>query len=151
MSDILKSHEEKTLVEGQSIENVWKFNCNHEFSRIAEIIEQGFNFIAIDTEFPGVVYTQNNKNDLIDSEYQTVKLNVDRLNLIQIGFSFSNSKGEKPKGTNTWQFNFCFNLQSEIYSEKSIEVLKKAGIKFDYLMEFGIKYALTDVLVQCSE
>jgi len=39
-----------------------------------------------------------------------VKVNVDQLKIIQIGFTFMDSEGNLPPGTSTWQFNFQFNL-----------------------------------------
>jgi len=44
-------------------------------------------------------------------EYKTIKMNVDKLKVIQIGISFTDDEGYLPEGVNTWQFNFKFDLK----------------------------------------
>ena len=142
MSNIQKKSNESKSDDNQSIQNVWKFNCTEEFARISDVIKRGYCNVAMDTEFPGFLFDKDNKIDNSEATYQTVKKNVDGLKPIQVGFSFSNYLGLKPEGTSTWQFNLCFDLKTENYSPKSIDLLNDAGIKFDYLFEFGIKHEI---------
>ena len=44
-------------------------------------------------------------------EYKMIKMNVDKLKVIQIGISLADEEGNVPKGVNTWQFNFKFDLK----------------------------------------
>lgn len=44
-------------------------------------------------------------------QYQTLRVNVDMLKLIQLGVTLSDENGNVPPGICTWQFNFAFNLQ----------------------------------------
>jgi CCR4-NOT transcription complex subunit 7/8 len=63
--------------------------------QIAQLIDE-FNYIAMDTEFPGSVYVPPNSDN--EFEYQMIKGNCDNLKLIQVGISLSNEQGEHPKG-----------------------------------------------------
>ena len=136
------------------ITNVYKQNFFEEMKNINEKIEEGYNYIALDTEFPGILYFPKfekkfenfvsecirNNGDLIRIyNYDTIKLNVDKLKLIQIGVTLYNSKTEKKR---TWQFNIDFNLITENYSNESIELLQKSGINFKELKENGININL---------
>jgi CCR4-NOT transcription complex subunit 7/8 len=95
-----------------------------------------------------------------DYHYQCLRTNVDMLNIIQIGLSLFNEKGETPpvkmntsQGSNdvghpngnssgpfpyAWQFNFKFSLNNDMYNSISIESLKNAGIDFAALERDGI-------------
>jgi len=128
------------LPKGDSIQirEVWSDNLEEEFALIRGIVD-AYNYIAMDTEFPGVVLrpvgTFKNINDY---NYQTLKDNVDMLKLIQLGLTFSDGHGNLPTcGTDkfcVWQFNFReFNV-----SEDSIELLRQCGIDFKKNNEEGI-------------
>lgn len=119
-----------------------------------------------DIEFPGLVArpmgTFRNKADY---HYQCIRTNVDLLNVIQVGLTLFNEKGETippqrlpphvesglhnvPGLQNyrnntaqlpcTWQFNFKFSLKEDMYSEQSINMLKGVGVDFDLLEVNGI-------------
>ncbi len=133
-----------------SITEVFKQNFLQEMKQINKAISDGYNIIALDTEFPGLIYFPRFENkfknffsecvhqnyELIRNyNYHTMKLNVDYLKLIQIGISFYNSYTEKKK---TWQFNLDFNIHSDNYSNDSIELLEKSGINFKNLKINGI-------------
>jgi CCR4-NOT transcription complex subunit 7/8 len=46
-----------------------------------------------------------------ENEYQKIKKNVDTLNIIQIGLTFTNERGEMPPDDCAWQFNFKFDIR----------------------------------------
>lgn len=46
-----------------------------------------------------------------DQCYQTMRANVDLLNIIQLGVTLFDAQGNTPRGICTWQFNFTFNIQ----------------------------------------
>lgn len=86
----------------------------------------------MDTEFPGTVYTPggtyaNNQ----EYQYQNVKCNVDVLKIIQLGLTFMDEHGNLPEPVSTWQFNFKFDLQTDLYAPNSIDLLIRSGIQFD--------------------
>ena len=121
------------------IKEVYEDNFLEELNIISELIDE-YNYIGMDTEFPGTVY--NVKNITNDFYYKTLKVNIDSLKIIQLGITLSNEHGEYPKSINyhTWQFNFHFDLDKDNYNEESITLLKKSGINFEKLKNRGIKH-----------
>lgn len=113
-----------------------------------------------DTEFPGVVSRpMGGFRGKSDYHYQCLRTNVDMLKVIQIGITLFNEDGETPPARPgpelglsvatrrhigqgpfpySWQFNFKFSLQDDMYNEKSIESLQQAGIDFKALEQNGI-------------
>ena len=73
-----------------------------------------------------------------DTPKFTIKINVDKLKLIQVGISLSDSEGNTPQECSTWQFNLKFNLTIDQYSNDSIALLTNSGINFDLLESRGI-------------
>ncbi len=109
---------------------------------IRSIIDD-YQFCAMDTEFPGVVARPvGNFRNAGEYHYQTLRLNVDMLKLIQLGLTFSDSKGNLPRINNelcVWQFNFKeFSLSDDMYAGDSIELLKESGIDFAQIESRGI-------------
>lgn len=120
------------------IREVWAHNLEEEFIRICKIV-QHYPFVAMDTEFPGVVakpigqFTSNS-----EYMYQIMRSNITLLKIIQIGLTFMNADGKKPDGHCTWQFNFRFNLNEDMYAHESIELLTNSGIQFNKHDQDGI-------------
>lgn len=125
------------------IRDVWNHNLEEEFALIRELVDS-YNYVAMDTEFPGVVLRPvGTFKNISDYNYQTLKDNVDMLKLIQLGLTFSDEKGNLPKcGTDKyciWQFNFReFNLGEDIFASDSIDLLRQCGIDFKKFSEQGI-------------
>jgi len=69
-------------------------------------------------------------------------MNVDKLKVIQVGISLADEEGFTPPGIGTWQFNFRFDRNTDLYLQESIEMLSEAGIKFDKHATKGIDYNL---------
>lgn len=133
----------KTLRSGQIDEShiiidVWNYNLEEEFEKIMDIVDS-YPYIAMDTEFPGVVARPVGcfKNSH-DYHYQTLKCNVDLLKIIQLGLAFCDEEGNIIPGTCVWQFNFKFNLLEDMYAKDSIDLLEKSGIEFKDHDEKGI-------------
>ncbi|KAF2321502.1 hypothetical protein GH714_000151 [Hevea brasiliensis] len=125
------------------IREVWNDNLEEEFALIREIVDD-FPYIAMDTEFPGIVLRPvGNFKNSNDYHYQTLKDNVDLLKLIQLGLTFSDEQGNLPTcGTDKyciWQFNFReFNVNEDVFANDSIELLRQSGIDFKKNNEKGI-------------
>lgn len=120
------------------IRDVWDFNLAEEFRAISLVVQK-YPYIAMDTEFPGIVMWPEDKDDYIpDYNYQLMRSNVDVLKIIQLGLTFFNAEGDLPEGVCTWQFNFKFDLKREMYAEDSVELLQNSGIQFDRHKEEGI-------------
>ncbi|KAJ0550955.1 putative poly(A)-specific ribonuclease [Helianthus annuus] len=89
MSDVLKN-------EYVHIREVWNDNLEEEFALIREIVDD-YPYIAMDTEFPGVVLRPLAQfKNINDDNYVTLKDNVDMLKSIQLGLTFSDEDGNLP-------------------------------------------------------
>lgn len=112
--------------------------------------------ISQDTEFPGIVARPIGAfTNKADYHYQTLRCNVDLLKMIQLGITLFSSTGEvpppdatdangQPLGNGlvpapcTWQFNFRFSLEEDMYAQESTAMLAKAGIDFSTHDKNGI-------------
>ncbi|KAK8954845.1 hypothetical protein KSP39_PZI002364 [Platanthera zijinensis] len=129
--------------ENVQIRDVWNDNLAQEFALIREIVDD-FPFVAMDTEFPGIVCRPvGTFKSTSDFHYATLKANVDMLKLIQLGLTFSDESGNLPSYITgigcVWQFNFReFDVQCDVYAADSILLLCQSGINFKKNNERGI-------------
>jgi len=120
------------------IRDVWADNLEAEFKIIRELLLT-YPYVAMDTEFPGVVAKPvGSFSTTHQFYYQSVRCNVNLLKIIQLGITLMNERGEVPDKCCTWQFNFRFSLTEDIYAQDSIDLLKNGGINFDYFASHGI-------------
>ncbi|XP_038651726.1 CCR4-NOT transcription complex subunit 8 isoform X2 [Scyliorhinus canicula] len=134
----------------QIIREVWANNLEEEMRKIRLIIQK-YNYIAMDTEFPGVVVRPIGEfRSTVDYQYQLLRCNVDLLKIIQLGLTFMNEKNQYPPGTSTWQFNFKFNLTEDMYSQDSIDLLRTSGLQFKKHEEEGIETSYFAELLMTS-
>jgi CCR4-NOT transcription complex subunit 7/8 len=120
------------------IREVYRDNFIIEIKRLSELIAEGYNHVTFDTEFPGVIYQNSNYYEK-DFYYKTIKVNVDNLNLIQLGIALTDKNGRAPKN-NIWQFNLKFDLNREKFASDSISMLMSSGINFNKLKTHGIAF-----------
>jgi len=118
---------------------VYEDNFIEEMKNLSMLLEE-YNYVGMDTEFPGTVYNVTQKTD--DFYYKTLKANVDKLKLIQLGITLTNERGEYPKNYpyHTWQFNLEFDKSKEPSHPSSISLLKQCGIDFEKLKKRGINH-----------
>ena len=83
---------QKTQVE---IKDVWASTLDAEMAVIRELVER-YPYVAMDTEFPGVVAKPVGDLSSNGFAYQTLQCNVDLLKIIQLGISFCGENGETP-------------------------------------------------------
>ncbi|ROT40359.1 CAF1-domain-containing protein [Sodiomyces alkalinus F11] len=143
------------------IREVWKHNLHEEMAVLRDLVDK-YPYIAMDTEFPGIVSRpMGGFRGKSDYHYQCLRTNVDMLKVIQIGLALFNEDGETPPARPNsgdgadigmagrrmtqpgpfpyaWQFNFKFSLKDDMYNEKSVESLQTAGIDFNLLERDGI-------------
>ena len=120
---------------------VYEDNFIQEIIKISELLEE-YNYIGMDTEFPGIIYYVNNMTK--DFYFRTLKMNIDLLKLIQLGIALTNEKGEFPKKYpyHTWQFNFEFDINTDQILPASLNLLEQSGIDFNKLKRKGINHKL---------
>eukprot|EP00029_Vermamoeba_vermiformis_P009161 TRINITY_DN4482_c0_g1_i1.p1 TRINITY_DN4482_c0_g1~~TRINITY_DN4482_c0_g1_i1.p1 ORF type:complete len:280 (+),score=32.26 TRINITY_DN4482_c0_g1_i1:76-915(+) len=124
--------------EDYGIKDVWIDNLEEEVEKIRDIVE-AYPYVSMDTEFPGIVARPvGTFRSQSDYHYQKLRCNVDLLKIIQLGLSFSDAEGNPPPGIATWQFNFKFSLNEDMYAQDSIELLTRAGIDFRKNEQYGI-------------
>lgn len=117
-----------------------------------------YPIVAIDTEFPGYfentvqlsLLTQRQILSKHASAYAAYKINVDSLQLIQLGISLSNSAGETPKPHSTWQFNMLFDETTPLATTNSMNLLREHGIDFPRLSKDGIHPVALSYEIQTS-
>ena len=87
-----------------------------------------------------------------DYHYQTLRANVDLLSVIQLGITLFNPAGETPPPhpengpfqnsllpcPHTWQFNFKFNQETDMYNQESIDFLINVGMNMEMHEMSGI-------------
>ncbi|KZT09357.1 CAF1-domain-containing protein [Laetiporus sulphureus 93-53] len=121
------------------IRDVWAPNLEQEMNNIRELIEK-YPYVAMDTEFPGVVARPiGSFKTSSDYHYQTMRCNVDLLKIIQVGLTLADEEGNYPQDVSTWQFNFHFSINEDMYAPESIELLQKSGIDLQRHEEMGIE------------
>lgn len=94
-----------------------------------------------------------------DYHYQTLRCNVDLLRVIQLGITLFSEDGEMPPAHPTdisgatastypnnllpcpctWQFNFVFSMQDDMYNQDSIDFLNQAGLDLELHEKNGIE------------
>eukprot|EP00397_Hematodinium_sp_SG-2012_P024237 GEMP01025237.1.p1 GENE.GEMP01025237.1~~GEMP01025237.1.p1 ORF type:complete len:295 (+),score=42.73 GEMP01025237.1:948-1832(+) len=116
-------------------QDVWRDDLEWAFREIANIVED-YNYVAIDTEFPGFLINNDDPSLTQSSRnYSELRDNVNQMSVIQLGLTFSDKFGNRPK-ISTFQFNFRFNLRTDRHSADSIAIL--TGVDFDRLGAEGI-------------
>ncbi|KAG7088271.1 hypothetical protein E1B28_012285 [Marasmius oreades] len=120
------------------IREVWAQNLHEEFRVIRDVIET-HPYIAMDTEFPGVVARPiGNFKTMSEYHYQTMRCNVDLSKLVQVGFTLADENGDYSPEGSTWQFNFRFSVNEDMYSPEFVDLLQKSGIDLFRHEEMGI-------------
>uniref|UniRef100_A0A7S1J9X5 poly(A)-specific ribonuclease n=1 Tax=Eutreptiella gymnastica TaxID=73025 RepID=A0A7S1J9X5_9EUGL len=120
------------------IKDVWASTLVDEMQKVSEMIDK-FPYVSMDTEFPGVVvHPVGNYTTANTVHWKTIQCNVNILKIIQLGLTFSDEQGRHPPGVCTWQFNFKFDIDADMYAQDSIELLQSSGIDFQKHSTDGI-------------
>ncbi|KAL9130369.1 MAG: hypothetical protein Q9217_001427 [Psora testacea] len=138
------------------IRDVWSSNLKEEMDLLEQLVER-YSYISMDTEFPGIVARPMGRfTTKADYHYQCLRCNVDLLKVIQLGISLFDEEGNSPPANlaeipgmstysnnlktcpTTWQFNFQFSLEEDMYNDSSITFLQEAGIDLKRFEADGI-------------
>ena len=98
------------------IRNVWEENVEEEMAIIRELIET-HPYVAMDTEFPGVVARPVSETYSPDFHYKSLKCNVDLLKIIQLGLTFADENGNFAKGYVLHLVHLCSSCNILIISD----------------------------------
>ncbi|KAG6468877.1 hypothetical protein ZIOFF_073572 [Zingiber officinale] len=130
------------------VRSVWAHNLDEEFALIRSAVP--FHpFVALDTEYPGVVVASKNPycTLTLPQRYELIRANVEALRIVQVGLTLSDAAGNLPcaiysDGTcvrYVWEFNFRdFDISRDRYAPSSVELLKANGIDFQKNQIWGI-------------
>uniref|UniRef100_A0A914M2Q6 poly(A)-specific ribonuclease n=1 Tax=Meloidogyne incognita TaxID=6306 RepID=A0A914M2Q6_MELIC len=125
-------------IQDVTLHDVWASNLEEEFASLREFIDD-YPYVAMDTEFPGVVITPVGQFYAKDEfNYQQLYCNVNLLKLIQVGFTLMNEKGDLTPNRDIWQFNLHFSVAEDMGSADSVELLREAGFNFSRHQKEGI-------------
>lgn len=134
----MPQQQEEVLDFESRITDVWSYNLEDAMEEIRQLVDT-YPYVSMDTEFPGIVARPvGSFRTSTEYQYQTLRCNVNLLKIIQLGLTFADEEGKLPPGICTWQFNFKFNLNEDMYAQDSIELLTKSGIDFKRHEEEGI-------------
>jgi CCR4-NOT transcription complex subunit 7/8 len=121
------------------IREVWASNLESECFLLSELI-QTHPYVAVDTEFPGFLVRSEVTFPFPEQQHYYVQsLNVNFLQIIQIGITLGDRSGRPSTPCSTWQFNFKFSLTENLHSSDSIALLRQSGIDFDKFEKDGIE------------
>lgn len=119
--------------------DVWSHNF-HEGMQLLRQLTRESRYVAVDTEFPGVVAKVFGEYaNSFEQAYHNIKVNIDMMKPIQIGFSFFNERGQTVGPISTVQFNIKWNVDNDTYADDSIKLLAFSGIDFEKLKRTGIE------------
>lgn len=132
----------------ENVRNVWRWNLEEQMAVLRDLVER-YKYISIDCKFPGIVARPiGTFKTTSEYHYQTLRSNVDILQVVQIGMSFADEFGNRPVGVGTWQFNFKFNIREDMCSADGIDLLRQGGVGFDMNEVEGIDvFAFGELLI----
>ncbi|RLM84990.1 hypothetical protein C2845_PM04G03530 [Panicum miliaceum] len=125
------------------VRRVWAHNFDAE-ARLIESLLPRFRYAAVDTEFPGTVYRPVGASYTLTPErrYDLLRLNVDVLDLIQVGLTLFDAGGRLPGpggARHVWEFNFReFDVRRHRHAPESIAMLRAKGVDFDRTRRHGV-------------
>lgn len=134
------------------IKEVWAHNLEYEFQALRSFISDPLSkvFVAIHQEIPGIVARPvGTFKSSSDYHFQTLRSNADLLNMIQLSFCIFKIKNNEISSSVIWQFNFLYDLATEMYNEEHLNMLAQTcQINFQLHMAQGIpRLAFAELLI----
>ncbi|PRT55250.1 Poly(A) ribonuclease pop2 [Wickerhamiella sorbophila] len=129
--------------------NVWSWNLGQQMAVLRQLVNQ-YRYISVDCKFPGLISRPvGTFHSTSEYHFQTLRTNVDMVDVIQIGLTLTDAVGNVAPGSpGTWQFNFKFNAQQDMCSAESLEVLGQSGFEFQKHEQEGIDvFAFAELLL----
>ncbi|KAG8066780.1 hypothetical protein GUJ93_ZPchr0004g40486 [Zizania palustris] len=132
------------------IRQVWAHNVEDEFRLIRDAVEQ-FPYVAMDTEFPGVIHRPNKHPALLTAldRYDLLRRNVDALHLIQVGFTLAASPSAP--AALAFQINLSdFDPRVHRHAPDSVQLLASHGLDFAAHRQHGVDARTLSALLMSS-
>uniref|UniRef100_A0A0D3HAT8 poly(A)-specific ribonuclease n=1 Tax=Oryza barthii TaxID=65489 RepID=A0A0D3HAT8_9ORYZ len=118
-------------------------NLHREMSLIRSLMPT-FPFVAVDTQFPGVVHPHpRGAGVTADDRYAAVRANADELCLLQLGITLSAADGRLPVDGALvefmWEFDFAgFDARYHRHAPESVQFLRAQGFDFEAARLAGV-------------
>ncbi|KAJ1276593.1 hypothetical protein BS78_05G226400 [Paspalum vaginatum] len=137
---------------GLHIRQVTAANYDAELDDIGSLLP-GYPYIAVDTEYPGVVHrppTDPEKRLIPPERYALVKANVDDVPIVQLGITLCNELGDAPVVHDSnghpheiaWEVTFSdFDARRDPHAPESVAFLRSRGLDFDQARAGGVSSA----------
>jgi CCR4-NOT transcription complex subunit 7/8 len=132
------------------VRQVWAHNFDSEAKLIESLLPK-FRYIAVDTEFPRMVYWPAGLAYKLEpaERYRLLRCNVDTLHPVQLGLTLFDAGCVLPGGHGgatryVWQFNFHdFDVPQHRHVAESVLALRSRGVDLDQTRQYGIAAAAT--------
>lgn len=103
-----------------SAQEVWAHNLELEMYNI-RVTAESYPQVALEVLLPKIVASPAGPfGEFADYNYQMLRCNVDLTRALQISLTLSDTKGNRPRGTSTWRFNFDFNPRTD-FSQAAVK------------------------------
>uniref|UniRef100_A0A0D9WBE2 poly(A)-specific ribonuclease n=1 Tax=Leersia perrieri TaxID=77586 RepID=A0A0D9WBE2_9ORYZ len=140
----------KQQAAGMEIRQVWAHNVEEEFRIIRNAIDQ-FPYVAMDTEFPGVIHRPAKHPALLTAgdRYDLLRRNVDALHLIQIGITLAASPTSPP--ALAFEINLSdFDARVHRHAPESVQLLAAHGLDLAAHRRHGVRASALAPLLMSS-
>jgi len=118
---------------------VWADNLKDEVRNMSDLAET-YSCVAIEAHVPTRVARPTGPfGSYLEYNYSMMKCNVDLNHALNISFSLSDARGQRPKGVSTWRFNFLFDPQKDFFAQGFLEKMYGSG-RLNQHVSQGIKY-----------
>lgn len=104
-----------------------------------------------DTSFPGIVArplrplsegpAKLTAKDVEEYHYQSIRLNVDVMPVLQVGLTLFDASGNMPPGGPVWQFNMRFDPTNDLASPFALDQMRRTGVDLERLSREGVPHS----------
>ncbi|KAF0908449.1 hypothetical protein E2562_025417 [Oryza meyeriana var. granulata] len=132
------------------IRQVWAHNVEDEFRIIRNAIDH-FPYVAMDTEFPGVIHRPSKHPALLtaNDRYDLLRRNVDALHLIQVGITLAASPTAPP--ALAFEINLSdFDQRIHRHAPESVQLLASHGLDLAAHRKYGVRASALAPLLMSS-
>ena len=130
----------------------------HKLARLVLLRPRAAGCLPQDTSFPGIVArplrplsegpAKLTARDVEEYHYQSIRLNVDVMPVLQVGLTLFDASGNMPPGGPVWQFNMRFDPTNDLASPFALDQMRRTGLDLERLSREGVPHSrLGEVLM----